>query len=94
MSKTSIKKQLLKGNTFNFIFLTFAALLETAIMMCLSIMLEKVVAVATAKDLDGIYKQGLVFLIMFAVSTVAYILLMKIKPAFKKRALSQYKNNA
>lgn len=94
MSKTSIKKQLLKGNTFNFIFLTFAALLETAIMMCLSIMLEKVVAVATAKDLDGLYKQGLVFLIMFAVSTVAYILLMKIKPAFKKRALKQYKDNA
>ena len=94
MSKTSIKKQLLKGNTFNFIFLTFAALLETAIMMCLSIMLEKVVAVATAKDLDGLYKQGLVFLIMLAVSTVAYILLMKIKPTFKKRALSQYKNNA
>ena len=94
MSKTSIKKQLLKGNTFNFIFLTFAALLETAIMMCLSIMLEKVVAVATAKDLSGLYKQGLVFLIMFAVSTVAYILLMKIKPTFKKRALSQYKNNA
>ena len=94
MSKTSIKKQLLKGNTFNFIFLTFAALLETAIMMCLSIMLEKVVAVATAEDLDGLYKQGLVFLIMLAVSTVAYILLMKIKPTFKKRALSQYKNNA
>lgn len=94
MSKTSIKKQLFKGNTFNFIFLTFAALLETAIMMCLSIMLEKVVAVATAKDLDGLYKQGLVFLIMLAVSTVAYILLMKIKPTFKKRALSQYKNNA
>ena len=94
MSKNSIKKQLLKGNTFNFIFLTFAALLETAIMMCLSIMLEKVVAVATAEDLDGLYKQGLVFLIMLAVSTVAYILLMKIKPTFKKRALSQYKNNA
>lgn len=94
MSKTSIKKQLLKGNTFNFIFLAFAALLETAIMMCLSIMLEKVVAVATAKDLAGLYKQGLVFLIMLAVSTVAYILLMKIKPTFKKRALSQYKNNA
>lgn len=94
MSKTSIKKQLLKGNTFNFIFLTFAALLETVIMMCLSIMLEKVVAVATAKDLNGLYKQGLVFLIMLAVSTIAYILLMKIKPTFKKRALSQYKNNA
>lgn len=94
MSKTSIKKQLLKGNTFNFIFLTFAALLETAIMMCLSIMLEKVVAVATAKDLAGLYRQGIVFLIMVAVSTVAYLALMKIKPAFKKRALKQYKDNA
>ncbi|MBR2337799.1 MAG: ABC transporter ATP-binding protein [Clostridia bacterium] len=94
MAKTSIQKQLLKGNKFNFIFLAFAALLETAIMMCISIMLEKIIAIATAKDLEGLFRQGLVFLIMGAVATVSYLFLMKIKPAFKKRALKQYKNNA
>ncbi len=92
--KKSIKKQLLKGNAFNFTFLTFAALLETAIMMCVSIMLEKVIAVATAKDMKGLYTQGLIFLIMFAVATVSYLCLMKVKPTFKRRALNQYKNNA
>lgn len=94
MARSSIKKQLLKGNTVSFMFLTFAALLETAIMMCISIMLEKVIAVATAKDLNGLYRQGLVFIIMAVVATVSYLFLMKIKPAFKKRALRQYKNNA
>ena len=94
MASSSIKKQLLKGNMVSFIFLTFAALLETAIMMCISIMLEKVIAVATAKDLDGLFKQGLVFIIMATISTISYLFLMKIKPAFKKRALKQYKNNA
>ena len=94
MAKTSIQKQLLKGNKFNFIFLAFAALLETAIMMCISIMLEKIIAIATAKDLEGLFRQGLVFIIMGAVATVSYLFLMKIKPAFKKRALKQYKNNA
>lgn len=94
MAKSLSKKQLLKGNGFNFAFLAFAALLETAIMMCISIMLEKIIAIATAKDLEGLFRQGLVFIIMGAVATVSYLFLMKIKPAFKKRALKQYKNNA
>ena len=94
MLKTSIKKQLLKGNAFNFIFLTFVALLETATMICLSIMLEKVIAVATAKDLQGLYANGLACLVLLVVNVVFYMILMKVKPEFKRRALNQYKNNA
>lgn len=94
MSKTSIKKQLFKGNWFNFVFLIFASLLETAIMMCVSIMLEKVIAVATEKDMQGLINHGLIFLGLGGVCLVAYLLLMKIKPNFKKRAMNQYKNNA
>lgn len=94
MLKTSIKKQLLKGNAFNFIFLTFIALLETATMICLSIMLEKVIAVATAKDLQGLYANGLACLVLLVVNVVFYMILMKVKPEFKRRALNQYKNNA
>ena len=48
MTKYSVKKQLFKGNWLNFAFLTFASLLETALFMCISVMLEKVIAVATA----------------------------------------------
>lgn len=94
MAKNSIKKQLFKGNWFNFVFLTFASLLETALLMCTSVMLEKVIAVATAKDMEGLLKQGLIFLVLVGIFVVMYLALMKIKPTFKKRALVQYKNNA
>ena len=94
MAKSLSKKQLLKGNRFNFAFLTFSSLLETALMMSLSVMLEKIIAIATANDLQGLYKQGLIFLTMAIFFAVDYIFLMKIKPTYKKRALSQYKNNA
>ena len=94
MAKQSIKKQLLKGNGFNFIFLTVSALLETALLMCVSVMLEKVIAVATAHDLQGLYMQGIIFLGLVVIFVVTYLCLLKIKPLFKKRALNQYKNNA
>ena len=94
MGKTSVKKQLFKGNWFNFGFLAFASLLQTALMMCTSVMLEKVIAVATAKDMDGLITQGLIFLGLAGIFLVAYLLLMKIRPTFKRRAMNQYKNNA
>ena len=94
MAKSLSKKQLFKGNGFNFAFLTFAAMLETALMMSISVMMEKIIAIATANDLQGLYRQGLIFLGLAVISTLEYICLMKIKPTFKKRALSQYKNNA
>lgn len=94
MTDKQVKKSLSKNNGFNFVFLTFSALLQTAIMMSVSIMLEKVIAVATAKDLQGLYTQGIIFIIMLAVGFACYICLMKIKPLFQKRALTQYKNNA
>lgn len=94
MAKSLSKKQLFKGNGFNFAFLTFAAMLETALMMSISVMMEKIIAIATANDLQGLYRQGLIFLGLAVISTLEYICLMKIKPTFNKRALSQYKNNA
>ena len=94
MAKSISKKQLLKGNGFNFVFLTFSSLLETALMMCVSVMMEKIIAIATANDLQGLYRQGVIFLILALIFTASYICLLKIRPTFKKRALSQYKNNS
>lgn len=94
MAKSVSKKQLFKGNAFNYIFLIIAALMETALMMVTSIMLEKVIAVATANDLDGLYKQGAIFLILLVTMIAFFVCLLKIQPTFKKRALNQYKSNA
>ena len=94
MAKSVSKKQLFKGNAFNYIFLIIASLMETVLMMVTSIMLEKVIAVATANDLDGLYKQGTIFLILLVTMIAFFVCLLKIQPTFKKRALNQYKSNA
>ena len=48
----SVKSYLYKGNIFNFIVLTFISICQTAVMIILSLMLEKIMAIAAAKDLD------------------------------------------
>ena len=54
----SVKSFIYKGNIINFIVLTFTSLLQTAAMIILAVMLEKIMAIATAKDLDALYEQG------------------------------------
>ena len=49
MSK-SVKSYIYKGNIFNFIILTFTSLCQTAAMIIISLMLEKLMAIATTKD--------------------------------------------
>ena len=53
----------MQGNILNFIILTFASLFQTAEMIILSLMLERIMAIATSKDLDALYEQGKLFLI-------------------------------
>ena len=59
----------------------------------ISLMLEKVMAIATAKDLEALYEQGIIFLILLVLSVLAYILVTYLKPKYQKRAITQYKNN-
>ena len=61
----SVKSYIYKGNIFNFIILTFTSLIQTAEMIILSLMLERIMAIATSKDLNALYEQGKLFLILF-----------------------------
>ena len=89
----SVKSFIYKGNIINFIILTLTSLFQTAAMIIISLMLEKVIAIATAKDLNALYEQGIIFLILFFLSILIYILIVFLRTKYQKRALTQYKNN-
>lgn len=92
MSK-SIKSFIYKGNVFNFVVLTFASLFLTAGMIILSLMLERLLAIATSKEINELYEQGIIFIILLGSSIVIYLLVTILKPIYQKRAITQYKNN-
>ena len=89
----SVKSYIYKGNILNFIVLTFTSLFQTAAMIIISLMLEKIMAIATAKNLDALYEQGIMFLVLLVLSILMYILVTYLKPKYQKKAITQYKNN-
>ena len=89
----SVKSYIYKGNIFNFVVLTFTSLLQTATMIILALMLEKIMAIATAKDIEALYEQGILFLILLVVGVLMYALIVFLRPKYQKRAITQYKNN-
>ena len=89
----SVKSYIYKGNIFNFIVLIFTSLFQTAALIIISLMLEKIMAIATAKDLDALIEQGIFFLILFVLSVLIYLLITYLKPKYQKKAITQYKNN-
>ena len=89
----SVKSYLYKGNILNFIILTFTSLFQTAVMIVISLMLEKIMAIATSKDLEALYEQGIVFLVLLASSILVYLLVTYLKPKYQNKAITQYKNN-
>ena len=92
MNKT-VKSYIYKGNIFNFIILTFTSLFQTVALIILSLMLEKIMSIATAKDLNALYEQGVIFLVLLVSSILIYILIIYLKPKYQKKAITQYKNN-
>ena len=88
-----VNSYIYKGNIFNFIVLTFTSLFQTAALIIISLMLEKIMAIATAKDLEAIYEQGIMFLVLFGLSVLMYMLITYLKPKYQKKAITQYKNN-
>ena len=88
-----VKTYIYKGNIFNFIVLTFTSLFQTAAMIIISLMLEKIMAIATSKNLQALYEQGIIFLILLASSILIYGLIIYLKPKYQKKAITQYKNN-
>lgn len=93
MSIKEIKKQIYKGNIFNFIVLIIASLFETAIMIIISIMLEKVMSIATSDSINELYIEGAIFISLMIALILMYLFVMYIKPKYKKKAMLQYKNN-
>ncbi len=91
--KYSTKYYIYKGNIFNFFILVLTSLAQTAGMILISIMLEKIIAIATAKDMDALYKQGIWFLILFFSTIITFLLVILLKPKYQKKAITQYKNN-
>lgn len=89
----SVKTYIYKGNILNFIVLTFTSLFQTAALIIISLMLERIMAIATAKDLEALYEQVIMFLVLLVLSVLAYILVTYLKPKYQKRAITQYKNN-
>ena len=89
----SVKSYIYKGNIFNFVVLTLTSLLQTATMIILALMLEKIMAIATAKDIEALYEQGILFLILLVVGVLMYVLIVFLRPKYQKRAITQYKNN-
>ena len=77
----------------NFAFLTFASLFEAAAMMLTSIMLEKIVSIASSDSLDDLITQGIIFITVLALAAVVYGLMLHIRPKYRKKAIQQYKNN-
>lgn len=93
MTKKEIKKQINKGNKLNYAFLVFSSLFETSIMILISIMIEKIMAIATSKNIDDLYAQVNIFIFALIATIVVYLITLYIKPKFRQRAILQYKNN-
>lgn len=88
-----IKSKLYEKNKLNFIFLTIFSLLETASTIIVSIMLEKLISIAYAKDMQEFKIQGIIFLILLLGMVFFFVIAVYVKPKYKKKALSQYKQN-
>ena len=93
MTKREIKKQIIKGNKLNYAFLVFSSLFETSMMILISIMIEKIMAVATSKNIDDLYALVNVFILAVISTIIVYLITLYIKPKFRNRAILQYKNN-
>lgn len=88
-----MKKILYKKNKFNFLVLLFTSFVETLGMILLSLLLEKVLAIATSGTLEELYEQGIIFLVFLFFSVICLVLNIIVKPRYQKKAISQYKNN-
>ena len=94
MKRKELTKYLYKGNKLSYCFLTFASILETIFMMLISIMLERLLAIATDGTLDQLKEQLYIVIGVFVGMSLTYLCLYFIKPKYKKKALHQFKSNA
>lgn len=89
----SVKSYIYKGNIFNFIVLTFTSLFQTAALIIVSLMLEKIMAIASSENLNALYEQFVMFIVLLVSSIIIFILITYLKPKYQQKAITQYKNN-
>ena len=87
-----MKKELLRKNKLNFTMLLISAFAETGVWIGISLILEKVLFVATSDDINGLYTQLINGLVLFLITTICLVINIIVKPKFQKRAIKQYKN--
>ena len=88
-----LKKQIYKGNKINFFILILLSFCETASLICISLLLEKIMSVAAGDSLDDLYKQIINCGLLLGAMAICYILLYFVRPKYRKKAMMQYKNN-
>ncbi len=93
MNRKALIKEFYKGNKLNFLFLLLASLVEALTLILVSLMLEKLLSIAASENMKELKEQGLLFLIILSVDIFFYLVLIYIKPLYKRKALNQYKNN-
>lgn len=92
MTKKLIK-ELYRGNKINFFFLCIATLINTGISIVCSIILERILNAATIESMEELKKQIIICIILFALITIVSVILVIVEPIYRKKAMSQYKNN-
>ena len=93
MTRKDLIKQIYYKNKVNFIFLFLSSIMEAGALIVVSLLLEKILNVAYTKDLNELYKQGIIIVVLLALIVICYSFLLHIKPKYKKKAITQYKNN-
>lgn len=91
--KNSVQKLIYKKNIGNFIFLLVAKLSQSAAIILISLMLERIMSIASTKNIDDLRQQLILFLIFLPTLIVFMFFVWIIQPKYKKRAMCQYKNN-
>ena len=87
MTRKDLIKQIYYKNKVNFIFLFLSSIMEAGALIVVSLLLEKILNVAYTKDLNELYKQGIIIVVLLALIVICYSFLLHIKPKYKKKAI-------
>jgi ATP-binding cassette subfamily C protein len=88
-----MKKELYHKNKFNFFILLVVSFTDTIEAIVLSLLLERILAVATSGTMNDLYKEVMIFIVLLLVAIICCVLNVILKPKYQKKAITQYKNN-
>lgn len=88
-----MKKALYHKNKLNFFILLIVSFTDTIEAIVLSLLLERILAVATSGTMNDLYKEVMIFIVLLLVAIICFVLNVILKPKYQKKAITQYKNN-